>query len=64
MNKKKTYIIPMASVIVIDAEELLEKFIGTSGETGKVNGEEDIPIDNGDHTGSGSGGWNGDLEID
>lgn len=64
MNKKKTYIIPMASVIVIDAEELLDKFTGTSVETGKVDGKEDIPIDNGDNTGSGTGGWNGDLEID
>lgn len=54
----------MASVIVIDAEELLDKFTGTSGETGKVDGKEDIPIDNGDNTGSGTGGWNGDLEID
>lgn len=64
MKKKKTYIIPNASVIVIDAEELLDKFTGTSGETGKVDGKEDIPIDNGDNTGSGTGGWNGDLEID
>lgn len=64
MNKKKTYIIPMASVIVIDAEELLDKFTGTSGERVNVDGKEDIPIDNGDNTGSGTGGWNGDLEID
>lgn len=54
----------MASVIVIDAEELLDKFTGTSGETGKVDGKEDIPINNGDNTGDGPGGWNGDLEVE
>lgn len=64
MKKKRIYIIPKASIIVIDAEELLDKFTGTSGETGKVNGEEDIPINNSDNTGTGSGGWNGDIEID
>lgn len=64
MNKKRAYIIPMASVIVIDAEELLDKFIHDSGATGKVDGEEDIPINNDDNTGNGPGGWNGDLEVE
>lgn len=64
MNKKRRYIIPMASVIIIDAEELLDKFIHDSGTTGIVDGEEDIPINNGDNTGSEPGGWNGDLEVE
>lgn len=54
----------MASVIIIDAEELLDKFIHDSGTTGIVDGEEDIPINNGDNTGSEPGGWNGDLEVE
>lgn len=63
MKNKRTYIIPEASIIVIDADELLGKFVGTSGEIGKAD-DEDIPIDNEDHTGDGPGGWNSDIEIE